>query len=204
MNSRPPWARPTITWELCLRVYQEIINHPTIGAMAIMLNLIAEDPINVVYFYSRPIGKTLTLKAIMQIFNCVTIAGRRKLYKELLHDRAGEFALNPAVITRIKHRLNREYAPSTEHGAVYGASNLGYVVESAMTAEYAALWMSSRIAQIQHECFAWITCAQLLGNSGSPERRATAVAARRWVQRSMVHDEIKNITDGLRDNFIRN
>jgi len=197
-----PTIRPKITKELRLRVYQEIINHPEIGAREIIENLIQEDPGRVVFFFSNKVGKTLTLEEQMVIYRCRTFSEKRKLYKKLIRNRLDEFSMNLAVISRIKTWLNKNHAPETIHGAVYGATGLGYVVERALTMNRAARWMYPRLRQMQHECLAWNTAAARLDRSDSPERKRVSEAVRAWVVRSMVYREIKDNTDGIRDQFL--
>jgi len=199
----PPVIRPKITQELRERVYQEIINNPEISSREIINNLIEEDPGNVVYFFSTPINESLTLEEQIEIHQCKTKAEKKKMMNKLMRNRKGEFTVNFSVITRIKNSLNKSYAPSTKHGAIYGASNLGYVVEKAMDADRAARWLYPRLSQIQHECLAWNKTAQLLGHSGSPERKDAADAVRKYVNKAMYYKEVKRVTDGVRDHYLR-
>lgn len=199
----PPVVRPKMPQELRLKIFQEIINHPEIGSREIIQNLLKEDPGNVVFFYSAPVSETFTLDELVTIWNGNTVTRRKTLFKDLKRDRTGEYAINPGVITRAKNSLNKGVAPSSKHGAIYGASNLGYVVEKAMNANRAARWLYPRIAQIQHECMAWNKCGQLLSNSGSPERKKAADDVHRYIRKAMVYRDVKRVADGIRDRFIR-
>lgn len=197
-----PVVRPKITQELRLRIYQLIVDNPEIGSREIIQTLIKEDAGNVVHFFSAPVNETLTLERQVEIYKGKTKAERSNRLKKLIRDRKGEFAINLGVITRIKNSLNKGHAKTAPEGAIYGASNLGYVVEMAMDANRAARWLYPRVAQIQHECLAWNKCGQFLGTSDSPERKRAADNARRWINKAMVYREVKNVADGIRDRFL--
>jgi len=197
-----PIIRPKITKELRLRIYKEIIDFPEIGGTEIMDNLIQEDPRNAAFFFSSKVDKTFTLEELMMIYRCKTIAEAKKMYRKLGRNRSDEFSMNNAVITRAKTWLNKNHAPKTPNGAVYGASGLGYVTENALNMNRAARWMYPRLRQMQHECMAWNKTAERLDRSDSPERKKVSEAVRKWVSKAMVYREIKDNTDGIRDQFL--
>jgi len=208
MNTRrtDQFVRDRMPSSLVERVAREVDANPTMGAMEIIRRLIRERPDRTMFFHTRKVGHTLTAPELREISNCRTIREQRAAHRRLLRDRTAEFDINPAVINRIKQRHNRSLATSgTEFGALYGAPELGYVTERHLTPRRAAIWLKPRTKKLQRECLAFNHCVELVSSGAdSPERRRVARDLRNWTSRSMVYDEIKEISDGLIREFIEN
>lgn len=196
-------VRPKITNELRYAVLKIIKKFPEISSVGIIMMLIGQNYRNAIFFYTKPIGNTFILDDLYKIYTAKTDSEAKRLYLKLIKNRGGELSLNPGVINRIKTWLNRNHAPEHPEDAIYGASQLGYVVESALTPNLAAKWLRPRLSQQQHECMHTRKAIEVISEGAdSPERRKVADLLKIHSIKAVVYNRIKACNDGLKYQYL--
>lgn len=199
-------VRPKFPKELRFDIHKRIGRKPESGSRQLHNAIIREDARNIVYFWSSPVYLTMTLEDQMKVYQAKTPKEADRLAKKYIRDRTGEYQWNPAVFTRNKTWINKNYAAKEGKPgeAIYGASNLGYVLGKHINMNRAARWLKSRIGQQTSECMAANHCVNIIEQQAdSPEQRNVAKLLKSQASGGMQYKRLKNINSGLEAHFLQ-
>lgn len=201
-----PLARPKTPKAMRFNILKRIGRRPEISSSKLIDDIIRKDARDVVFFWSSPVYLTMTLEDQMRVYQAKSPAEADRIFKKCVRDRSGEYAVNPAIITRTKTWLNKNHAAKgNPDDAVYGASGLGYVLQMHMNANRSARWLYPRLKQQQHEMIAANHCVDIIEQQAdSHERTVVATLLRTHANMSFQHKRLKNINKGLKAHYLQN
>lgn len=192
--ARVPIKMPEALLDAALDIIKE---NPRIGMRGLLKALIKVDPRWAIHFYKHAVESTLTYADQVRIAKCTSKYEAKKLYEGLLKPRVNEYSLEYKMATRIKNALRKR------GHKIFGGLRLGYIHESSLDAETAALWLHPRIRKLEKEADLWEDASRKLNEKAKTvKQRAVAKQIERFVVDSIDRSFLKGVADELELHFI--